>query len=68
MALDKAIEHGKEKRRQYRGAARVSTGCRHGGDCNYCRNNRTYGNLKRLAAAKDKQTECRPEIREGRDG
>jgi hypothetical protein len=57
MALDKAIEHGKEKRRQYRGAASVSTGCRHGGDCNYCRNNRTYKNRKRMAAAKDKQAE-----------
>jgi hypothetical protein len=57
MALDKAIEHGKEKRRQYRGAASVSAGCRHGGDCGYCRNNRTYKNRKRMAAALSKQDE-----------
>lgn len=57
MSLDKAIEHGKERRRQYRGAASVSSGCRHGGDCKYCQNNRTYKNRKRLAASKDKQEE-----------
>ncbi len=28
MSLDKAIEHGKEKRKQYRGAKAVSTMCR----------------------------------------
>lgn len=42
MALDKAIESGKEHRQPYRKAKRVDTSCRNHGGCSYCENNRTY--------------------------
>lgn len=42
MSLDKAIEHNKEHRRQYRGAKAIDKSCRNHGDCPYCQGNRTY--------------------------
>lgn len=57
MALDKAIRHGKERRLPYRGAAAVSAGCRHGGDCDWCRRNRTHRDRKRRAAADERMAE-----------
>jgi hypothetical protein len=41
MSLDKAIKHGKEKRKEYRGSARWDCTCRNHGSCGYCENNRT---------------------------
>ena len=40
MSLDKAIAHGKERRREYRGSQRFDRSCRHQGSCPYCQNNR----------------------------
>lgn len=40
MSLDKAIQYGKEKRRQYRGAKAIDRTCRCNGTCEYCRGNR----------------------------
>ena len=37
MSLDKAIEHGKEKRKPYRGAKAVDKSCRNHGDCPWCK-------------------------------
>ena len=55
MGLEKAIEHGKEHRRQYgeRGdfCKLVDKSCRNHGDCNYCKGNRLYNTLKRLEKA-----------------
>ena len=48
MALDKAIQHGKEKRKPYRKAKAISHTCRNHGSCPYCRDNRLVGN-RRLA-------------------
>ena len=42
MGLDKAILHGKEKRKPYRGAKRWSCSCRNHGSCQWCRSNRTH--------------------------
>lgn len=42
MSLDKAIEHGKEYRRPYRGAKAVDRGCRNHGSCPYCAGNRLF--------------------------
>lgn len=53
MTLDKAIEHGKEKRKPYRHAKAVDERCRnHGGrrhtwQCEWCLGNRTHKNKKR---------------------
>ena len=42
MSLDKAIEHGKEKRKQYRGSKAIDCTCRNHGSCEWCRENRTH--------------------------
>ena len=41
MALDKAIEHGKEHRKPYKGAKAVCSSCRNHGGCLWCEGNRT---------------------------
>lgn len=42
MSLDKAIKHGKEHRKPYKGAKAVDkTCCNHGG-CPYCLGNRLH--------------------------
>lgn len=40
MSLDKAIEYGKEHRKEYYGAKAVDPQCRCGGTCEYCRQSR----------------------------
>lgn len=47
MSLNKAIKSGKEKRKPYRGAKRVSKSCQNHGSCEYCLSNRLYKNRKR---------------------
>jgi hypothetical protein len=42
MSLDKAIEHGKEHRKQYRGAKYIDQSCRNHGDCPWCQMNRKH--------------------------
>ena len=42
MSLDKAIEHGKEKRKPYRGAKAIDCTCRNHGSCPWCVENRTH--------------------------
>ena len=49
MALNKAIEHGKEKRQHYRGAKAVDCSCRNHGTCEWCRQNRMYKTIRDLA-------------------
>lgn len=36
MSLDKAIQHGKEKRRPYRGSKAIDTSCRNHRGCPHC--------------------------------
>lgn len=54
MALDKAIEHGKEHRKQYRGSKRIDKTCRNHGGCDFCKGNRLYQTLKAMDSYKDK--------------
>ena len=42
MSLDKAIEHGKEKRKPYRGSKAIDHTCRNHGGCPWCEGNRTH--------------------------
>lgn len=42
MSLDKAIEHGKEHRKPYRGTKAISGACRNHGVCLYCQRDRLY--------------------------
>jgi hypothetical protein len=58
MSLDKAIQHGKEKRKQYRGAKAFDPACRNHGDDDWSKttepfkanglNNKQKQKLKRL--------------------
>ena len=42
MSLDKAITHGKEKRKPYRGSKRIDRSCRNHGGCPWCEENRKH--------------------------
>ena len=42
MSLDKAIEHGKEHRKPYRGSKAIDPSCRNHGSCEVCRGNRLH--------------------------
>ena len=42
MSLDKAIEFGKEKRKQFRKSKRFDRTCRNHGKCPWCEGNRTF--------------------------
>ena len=53
MALDKAIEHGKEKRKPYRGAKAVDATCRNHGSCEWCENNRRHRMRDKKPALKE---------------
>jgi hypothetical protein len=54
MSLDKGIESGKEKRKQYRKSKRFDSTCRNHGSCKYCENNRLHNNKKRKTSADEK--------------
>jgi hypothetical protein len=56
MSLEKAIAHGKEKRKAYRGSKRFDCSCRNHGSCGYCERNRTLFDKKarlRVAGQED---------------
>ena len=57
MGLDKAIEHGKEKRKPYRGAKAVDCTCRNHGTCEWCKRNRLIQSMKELEASEDELKE-----------
>jgi len=42
MSLDKAIEHGKERRKPYRGSKAFDYTCRNHGGCPWCEENRKH--------------------------
>ena len=50
MSLDKAIEHGKEKRKPYRGSKAFGHTCRNHGGCPWCEENRKERNGNRKMA------------------
>lgn len=57
MSIDKAIEHGKEKRKPYIGSKEFDHTCRNHGSCYWCRKSRTYKNLKRKQEMINKELE-----------
>lgn len=63
MSLNKAIEHGKEKRKKYRGSKAIDCTCRNHGSCEWCRGNREYKNLKRKESANEQKKEYDEEFR-----
>jgi ferredoxin len=46
MALDKAIKHGREKRKPYYGAKAIDHTCRNHGSCPWCQGKVRYKRLK----------------------
>ena len=54
MSHNKAIRHGKERRRPYRGSRRFDHSCRNHGGCGYCRGNRLYAAVRRVVAADER--------------
>jgi hypothetical protein len=57
MSLDKAIEHGKERRKRYYRAKAFDRTCRPNGSCPWCRGNRLHKHKKRLLNAEDTKLE-----------
>lgn len=57
MSLDKAIEHGKEKRKPYRKSKSFDRSCRNHGSCGWCLGNRRYKNIKRTLISEDTKRE-----------
>ena len=58
MSLEKAIKHGKEKRKQYYGSQAFDHSCRPHGSCPYCENNRKFFDKKaRVRANKQEQVQ-----------
>lgn len=55
VSNDKAIQHGKLKRRAYRGSKAIDRTCRNHGSCKYCEANRKYSDKQREEEANDKQ-------------
>jgi hypothetical protein len=46
MSLNKAIQHGKEKRKPYKGSKQWDHSCRNHGSCGWCLGNRTHRNKR----------------------
>ena len=46
MSLEKAIKHGKEHRKPYRGSKAFDCSCRNHGSCAYCESDRTLFDKK----------------------
>ena len=57
MSLDKAIEHGKEHRKPYKGSKRHHKSCRNHESCSWCEENRLINNIKRDRKAKEQLKE-----------
>jgi len=57
MSMYKAIEHGKEHRKQYTGHKAVDKTCRNHGSCVWCALNRQYRNRRELEKMLDKAME-----------
>jgi len=53
MSLDKAIESGKERRKQYYGSKRFDPSCRSHGDCGWCKDNKQYKTKKKYLSHRE---------------
>lgn len=60
--LDKAIEHGKEYRKQYTGAKLCDRTCRNHGSCPQCKQNRTFSYTRKNWWSKQEIEEYKQEV------
>lgn len=56
MSFDKAIKHGKTRRKPYRGSKQFDATCRNHGTCAHCTRSRTWHNVRREASAEPVRT------------
>lgn len=57
MPHDKAIEHGKEKRKPYRGAKAIDCTCRNHGSCSWCLGSRLHATKRQYGKLEDQEDE-----------
>ena len=57
MSFKKAIKHGKERRREYRGSKRLDSSCRNHGGCPYCTTGRLFASKRRGMSLKEVESE-----------
>jgi len=57
MSLNKAIEHGKEHRKQYTGSKAIDKTCRNHGGCEWCEENRKHKYIVKDIAIKERMKE-----------
>ena len=57
MSLDKAIEHGKEHRKEYHGSKAIDKTCRNHGGCEWFEENRKHKYLIKEIAMKERMKE-----------
>jgi len=57
MSLNKAIEHGKEKRKPYTGSKAIDRTCRNHGGCDWCKGNRMYKYNRKIEGMRQEENE-----------
>ena len=57
MSMEKAVKHGKVKRRKYYDSRTFDYSCRHGGNCAWCSNGRQFKGRKDMAASQEQVEE-----------
>lgn len=55
MSLNKAIEHGKEYRKPYKGGKSISKRCRNHGGCDWCLSNRVHKYNKKISGKQEQE-------------
>jgi len=58
MSLDKSIDHGKEKRKKYRGSKAWDCTCRNNNSCGWCRETRIHNTKRRKTESEYECEEC----------
>ena len=64
MSLDKAIQHGKEKRKPYYRSGKFDPTCRPNGGCTYCENGRQHKHRKKMCNCEEQIKELSLEEKE----
>ena len=67
MSLNKAIAHGKEKRKPYTGNKAFDRSCRNHGGCGFCEGNRLYQTMKEMERMEEQKNDYQQEEVQGND-
>ena len=67
MSLNKAIAHGKEKRKPYTGNKAVARSCRNHGGCGVCEGNRLYQTKKEMERMEEQKDDYQQGETQGND-